>query len=668
LDALASGGVDAEGNLKKITYALESEVGVTEDEIAGLADLLDTDKCNPEFLIFISATLGTLIGAEPSLGETRARWMVRNLVSFYKIKGTQLSWRKRFLRHFNSGELSFWYRAWELWKSIPYEIGNYSRYLDYTHQLRAARYDLYYLDGEGNPVFLSPHENRALLPYITDIRPIHVLPRMDVILEEVRDVLSPVTESVEITTQVQPIDAIGVLEADVAVETSCVSQCETSCEGWCETTCEGAACEVVCQAFCESQSEINICELDCASACEGGACEGGCQVGSCQSGCQTCAEVEVFPAYVVKVDYSTDAYQMYGIVVPLARIWYPAPGLGFPPTAALEVNWQGSDYWITLPGEKKVVTFSPVGKGTYSATNPSEHTLIPAIVGEVSGKPGSWILVRCIKGEEFKEVHALKGNGVNKYWSGKLGYPPHPCSVRVEAELVAIEVTLAANVAAGAKVITVSNASSFNTGDQVQIRDANHAETNQILSKSGNKLSLRCPTRFSYTAALSGKVIRPIRKQVIHTQMVKPVNANTWYGEAIGDVDFKVSKDARRINYRGAYEVSVTFKDPPPKGATITVYYVREVDCKYAWVVTPQTIEGGTLLTTKSTIKQGWLFVDEDGKEAHGDPRNEKVYVPPNSCMPYPACDARGHIIGWWYYDQGWQWYSPWGFAEPTRP
>jgi hypothetical protein len=109
--------------------------------------------------------------------------------------------------------------------------------------------------------------------------------------------------------------------------------------------------------------------------------------------------------------------------------------------------------------------------------------------------------------------------------------------------------------------------------------------------------------------------------------MVKPVNANTWYGEAIGDVDFKVSKDARRINYRGAYEVSVTFKDPPPKGATITFYYVREVDCKYAWVVTPQSIEGTNAEVTQYTKVEGdgWITIDDTGAVAHGSPQTTKL-------------------------------------------
>jgi hypothetical protein len=131
--------------------------------------------------------------------------------------------------------------------------------------------------------------------------------------------------------------------------------------------------------------------------------------------------------------------------------------------------------------------------------------------------------------------------------------------------------------------------------------------------------------------------------------MVVPVNVNTWYGEAIGDVDFNVPEDQRRINYRGAYEVSVTFKDPPPKGATITLYYVREVDCKYAWVVIPQTIDPNVLevvdetadgVTCATTFKEGtaegqiWIWDDVAKKWKLGS-------------IPIPAGTADEDILVW---------------------
>ncbi len=113
---------------------------------------------------------------------------------------------------------------------------------------------------------------------------------------------------------------------------------------------------------------------------------------------------------------------------------------------------------------------------------------------------------------------------------------------------------------------------------------------------------------------------------------------------------------------------SVVLADCPPAGAVMRVRYIPVGQCKWSWVTIPKTIEGGTLLTTKSTLGQGWLFVDEDGKTAHADPRNEVIYRP--KCGSAPALDARGHCLGWWAFEwtgeqNEWVWHSPWGFADP---
>ena len=93
-DSLASGGTDVEGNFQKIMYAFEQETQVTSDEIAQLASLMDVDTADPDFLLYLSATIGTMV--DSSLGVTFQRWFIKNLVSFYKIKGTHPSWDKQF--------------------------------------------------------------------------------------------------------------------------------------------------------------------------------------------------------------------------------------------------------------------------------------------------------------------------------------------------------------------------------------------------------------------------------------------------------------------------------------------------------------------------------------------------------------------------------------------
>lgn len=138
-------------------------------------------------------------------------------------------------------------------------------------------------------------------------------------------------------------------------------------------------------------------------------------------------------------------------------------------------------------------------------------------------------------------------------------------------------------------------------------------------------------------------------------------------GDGTGWVKTRLPADPLEVNW------SVVLNDCPPAGAVMRVRYIPVGSCKWSWVEIPQTIEGGTLLTTKSTIGQGHIFIDEDGKEAHADPRNEVIYKPNNpglNCTCWPAFDARGHCIGWWFLEAGhWvNWYSPWGFPDPGAP
>jgi len=86
--------------------------------------------------------------------------------------------------------------------------------------------------------------------------------------------------------------------------------------------------------------------------------------------------------------------------------------------------------------------------------------------------------------------------------------------------------------------------------------------------------------------------------------------------------------------------------------------------CQWSWVEIAQTIEGGEITTEVSTIKEGWIVVDDERKVAHGDPRPCR-YAAEVNCSIYIG--ARGHIMGWYVWnDEYMEWYSPWGHPEPS--
>ncbi|MBM4017419.1 MAG: hypothetical protein FJ288_03680 [Planctomycetes bacterium] len=108
----------------------------------------------------------------------------------------------------------------------------------------------------------------------------------------------------------------------------------------------------------------------------------------------------------------------------------------------------------------------------------------------------------------------------------------------------------------------------------------------------------------------------------------------------------------------------VELNDCPPANAVMRVRYIPVGACEWSWVETPQTIEGGEIVTDVSTIKEGWIVVDDERKVAHGDPR-PCCYAVEVNCSIY--IDARGHVMGWYVWNgQYMEWYSPWGHPEPS--
>jgi len=108
----------------------------------------------------------------------------------------------------------------------------------------------------------------------------------------------------------------------------------------------------------------------------------------------------------------------------------------------------------------------------------------------------------------------------------------------------------------------------------------------------------------------------------------------------------------------------VELNDCPPAGAVMRVRYIPVGACQWSWVEIAQTIEGGEITTEVSTIKEGWIVVDEDRKVAHADPRPCR-YTAEVNCSIY--IDARGHVMGWYIWNGEYmEWYSPWGHPEPS--
>lgn len=121
------------------------------------------------------------------------------------------------------------------------------------------------------------------------------------------------------------------------------------------------------------------------------------------------------------------------------------------------------------------------------------------------------------------------------------------------------------------------------------------------------------------------------------------------------------------IDARAGGAISATFGQAPLVGDEVCCVCFLEEHCEYEIVQRFQTLEGVTpppTPGTKSTLGEGWLFVDEDRKTAHGDPRPCTI-VP--ECGAWNVFDARGHLVGWWTYgDPTWFWESPWGHPEPV--
>lgn len=341
-DRLASGLTDEdteEAVLEKIVACLAEIFDETDEFIQDLVKLTDADQCDPTYFMHLSYVLGTLF---PTGGnEAMVRHLIKNVVSFYKTKGTHHSWGKAW--------------AWlgverpgvvELYKTTPQETINYSAYESVTHPLRAARIDLttcqsycqsyceaaceaYCEEDVEIGTRLTREEALQRLAYVEDYRPIQVLLRLDAEDVQLASQVPQVSDSIghyppeyepavwrgsevqgDFTDDLVPVQ--DMLEIDV----ECVSTCEASCQGCCEVQCECDACETLCQVGSCEQSCTTGCQFHCEFPCEHScqfactACQASCTTGDTVNTCsQDCETSCVFGCTVFSAVYCTACCQ-----------------------------------------------------------------------------------------------------------------------------------------------------------------------------------------------------------------------------------------------------------------------------------------------------------------------------------------------------------------------
>lgn len=295
-DTLYSANIRETGTkpiLERLVELVAEEFDETHDFITGIKYLNDPDVVDPQYFMHLSFILGTMIGTQ--VDETLARWLIKNLVYVYKIKGTQPSWRLEWRRQATDPP-----EIIELWKTIPNEVGDYTEQQDIDHPLKSARVDFGFCQTScesfcesscesfvETPVLVSREEARRYIAMVEAQRPIHVLLRTQAVIlnpndqyAQSGDTIGPYAYASGLLTNGSgvvgyPIDAWGNTLDHVDIQVTCESTCETACQGCCEIQCECDACESNCQA--------GSCQLACTATCEF-TCEWACEC-SCQFGC-----------------------------------------------------------------------------------------------------------------------------------------------------------------------------------------------------------------------------------------------------------------------------------------------------------------------------------------------------------------------------------------------
>ncbi len=468
-DHSASADTAGETNASKVLYSWEQEWLATQEDVEGLAEIIDPDVCEPEYLYYLSSLIGSAVGPGSSDIEFK-RWFVKNLCYFYKKKGTHLLFDKQF--QWILGKV---YKLHELWKTIPHEHGDYFRSPNYYADIKAARFDVY-SEQDGNRTYLDPSDARPIASVVSHQLPIHVILRHWYQLVYMTDEMAIIEEDVSGSIiELSFIDDLDDFkETYVILSEVCQGSCEAACQSeWelitctfgCESSCEYFACETTCQDSCQMVCQVASCQFGgCEVAgCEGTSCQaGGCEEPPCALSCQameesnaaggqlaclSVAEVELFPAQIVCIgDDPNDPAQADFVGQILGFVHWPQHN--YPP---VDESWR-----ITLGVEYPVCGGCEAGCETIcelTDTCPPEssenleysltgHTdlLLGAGIGLIAGihQPqfyvGQWVLVRCVKGGIIEEVVTDDADGTSKIFCGTLKHQPHPGTVKIKAE------------------------------------------------------------------------------------------------------------------------------------------------------------------------------------------------------------------------------------------
>lgn len=232
--------------LERMFWVFERASEDVQAMIRGLPLLNDPGHADVEALPYILSLLGGRLPADQS--EVLQREYVRQVIALHKIKGTTQAIVKGG-RHRNLGTL----KIRELTKTTFNEArGDYGEEFDDEHPLRAARVDLAscntqcesfteYALGSGEEYSGTNLTVREQIRYweqeLDDVRPVHVLIRRLMFLQQFNEEWAVSNDTVAILTTASLIDEFEPTEDELTITATCVGTCETSCQTCREELC-----------------------------------------------------------------------------------------------------------------------------------------------------------------------------------------------------------------------------------------------------------------------------------------------------------------------------------------------------------------------------------------------------------------------------------------------
>ncbi len=239
--ALTAWTVRRQPIFERIFFMLERDATIQQMLIRGLPVLQDADHGDPLFLVYLAYLVGGSDRFPADLSTFRQREFVKQLVDFWKIKGTFQSWRKMALLR-NLGTIMIR----ELYKRDLHEIGDYSAVRDTDHPLKSARIDVMVCDtqcesfaefdvsdpGPYSGTNISVGEAIRLIEVeLNDLRPVHVLVRRLLRTENAEDEFPVLGESIAGSVNRGAVaDDFPLLEDTLEIVSSCALTCETLCQ------------------------------------------------------------------------------------------------------------------------------------------------------------------------------------------------------------------------------------------------------------------------------------------------------------------------------------------------------------------------------------------------------------------------------------------------------